>query len=56
MKNLCLGLDDADGVFSDNYFDLLPRRTGVVRFTPSMAMTARTLQAQLGLMHMALVS
>jgi len=54
-KNLYLSLDDVDGVFSDNYFDLLPGATKVVRFKPAHPMTAKKLERGLKLMHMALV-
>jgi beta-mannosidase len=55
VKNLYLRLDDADGIFSDNYFDLLPGAAKVVTFRPSRAMTAKMLERDLTLMHMALV-
>jgi beta-mannosidase len=54
-KNLYLSLDAGDGVFSDNYFDLLPGVTKVVRFKPARALTAKKLEADLKIMHMALV-
>jgi Beta-galactosidase/beta-glucuronidase len=34
-KNICLYTDDVDGDFSDNYFDLAPKETKTVVFTPS---------------------
>ena len=34
-KNLYLRFDDADAVFSDNYFDLLPGETRIVEITPA---------------------
>ncbi|WP_303831730.1 beta-mannosidase [Asticcacaulis taihuensis] len=34
VKNLCLGFDGHDGVFSDNFFDLLPGQTRIITFTP----------------------
>jgi hypothetical protein len=55
VKNLYLTFDDIDGVFSDNYFDLLPGRPMVVRFKPAHTVSAKTLESSLQLMHMALV-
>lgn len=55
VKNLCLSVDDIDGVFSDNYFDLVPGRPAVVRFKPARASSAKALESNLQLMHMALV-
>ncbi|HKD23398.1 MAG TPA: glycoside hydrolase family 2 protein [Rhizomicrobium sp.] len=54
-KNLYLSLDDVDGVFSDNYFDLLPGTAKVVRFNPARTITAKDIESRLKLMHMALV-
>ena len=56
VKNLYLSLDDADGFFSDNYFDLLPRKTKVVRFKPAGSMSAKALENGLKMMHMAQVT
>jgi beta-mannosidase len=53
VKNLYLSLDGADGVFSDNYFDLLPGKSKVVRFKPAGHMTAKALKDALKMMHMA---
>ena len=55
VKNLCLSFDDIDGVFSDNYFDLLPGRAAVVRFKPAQSASAKALKSDLQVMHMALV-
>ncbi len=53
VKNLYLSLDEDSGKFSDNYFDMLPGETTMVRFKPAKAMTARTFESRLTLMHMA---
>jgi beta-mannosidase len=50
VKNLYLNFDDVDGFFSDNYFDLLPGTTKVVRFKPD---GAKPPQQAPTLMHMA---
>ena len=55
VKNLCLSFDAVDGTFSDNYFDLLPGRAAVVRFKPARSASAKMLESDLRLMHMALV-
>jgi beta-mannosidase len=55
-KNLYLSLDDHDGVFSDNYFDLLPGRTRIVQFKPAGTIRAGTIEKNLRLMHMAQVT
>jgi beta-mannosidase len=55
VKNLYLSIDGTDGFFGDNYFDLLPNETKVVRFKPSGPIGAKTLQSRLKLMHMAQV-
>jgi beta-mannosidase len=51
VKNLCLDFDGHDGVFSNNYFDLLPGKTTVVTFTPRDAFVPPT-PAALTLRHM----
>jgi beta-mannosidase len=56
VKNLHLSLDDTDGFFSDNYFDLLPGKPAIVHFQPAKLLSARALESGLKLMHMALVS
>ena len=56
VKNLYLSLDETDGVFSDNYFDLLPGRPMIVQFTPAAPISAQMLENSLKLMHMALVA
>lgn len=53
VKNLYLSLDDMDGFFGDNYFDLLPGETKLVRFTPSKPVEAGAVEHGLRLMHMA---
>jgi beta-mannosidase len=54
-KNLYVSFDNVDGTFSDNYFDLLPGKPTVIRFKPARAVSAKTLESSLQLMHMALV-
>jgi len=55
VKNLYLSIDDVDGFFSDNYFDLLPGKAKVVRFKPAGRVGAKTVEKGLKLMHMAQV-
>jgi beta-mannosidase len=54
-KNLYIDVDGIGGVFSDNYFDLLPGMPAVVRFTPTTPASAAAIEASLQMMHMALV-
>jgi beta-mannosidase len=56
VKNLYLSLDDVEGFFSDNYFDLLPRQPVVVQFKPAKPISAAALKAGLKMMHMAQLS
>jgi beta-mannosidase len=56
VKNLCLSLDDVDGSFNDNYFDLLPRQPVVVHFKPAKPISAKALKSGLKMMHMAQLS
>ena len=53
VKNLCLETTDIDGLFSDNYFDLLPGEPKQVRFTPVHPCSAEALESDLKLMHLA---
>jgi beta-mannosidase len=55
VKNLYLSIDGVDGFFSDNYFDLLPHNTKIVRFMPAGTASAKSLEIGLKTMHMALV-
>ncbi|EGF91456.1 glycosyl hydrolase family 2, sugar binding domain protein [Asticcacaulis biprosthecium C19] len=55
VKNLYLSLDEGDCQFEDNYFDLLPGETRVVRFKPAARMSAQQLEQHLRFMHMAQV-
>lgn len=55
-KNVYLGLDQVDGTFDDNYFDLLPNTIKFVQFMPSRATTVRAIETGLSLMHMAMVA
>lgn len=50
VKNLCLGFEEHDGVFSDNFFDLLPGQARIITFAPRGA--APTAAADLTLRHM----
>ncbi len=52
VKNLYLRLETHDGAFSDNYFDLLPGQTVLVRFTPVKPLTVPAFEADLRLVHM----
>ena len=52
VKNLCLS-HEAEGRFSDNYFDMLPNASVIVRFTPAKPMTVKAFEAGLSTMHMA---
>ena len=54
VKNLYLSLDAADGVFSDNYFDILPGETVKVRV--KSALGPKALDARLKQLHMADIS
>ena len=51
VKNLCLATETADGSFSDNYFDLLPRQQRVVKFKPSTPISPRALKRDLQIKH-----
>ena len=53
VKNLYLSLEAGEGAFSDNYFDLLPNETVLVRFKPEKPTTLSAFEAQLRFMHMA---
>ena len=55
-KNLYLDVDSVDGFFSDNYFDLLPGETRLVRFRPAKPLEAKILEDNLKVFHMALVT
>ncbi len=55
VKTLCL-TQEAEGRFSDNYFDLLPGEPVIVRFAPAKPMTVKAFQAGLTTMTMADVS
>jgi len=55
-KNLCLGFENVDATFSDNYFDLLPGNPAIVRVKPARAMAAHEIESGLKLMHMAQLS
>jgi beta-mannosidase len=55
VKNLNLSLDEVDGFFSDNYFDLLPHKPKVVHFKSASPISTKTLKEALKIMHMAQV-
>lgn len=55
VKNLCLS-HEAEGKFSDNYFDMLPGEPVIVHFTPVEPMTVEVFEAGLSTMHMAEVA
>jgi beta-mannosidase len=55
-KNVHLSLDETDGFFTDNYFDLLPGKPAIVTFTPATPISAQTLENSLKLMHMGLLA
>ncbi len=52
-KNLFLSFEEADGFFSDNYFDLLPGEQKVVRFTPQKPMEKPLAAKDLSVLHLA---
>lgn len=56
VKNLYLSIEQDDGFFADNYFDLLPHRAKLVHFKPSGTLDRKSLEVNLKLMHMALVT
>lgn len=54
VKNLYLSLEDTDGAFSDNYFDILPGQAVTVTFTPATPMKGLdAFLAGLRMVHMA---
>ncbi len=55
VKNLCIGLKTHDATFSDNYFDLLPGQTVIVRCIPAYTVALKAFEADLEFMHMAQV-
>ena len=56
VKNLYLSLDEIDGFFSDNYFDLMPGATRLVRFKPEKTVSAKAIETGLKMMHMAQIA
>jgi beta-mannosidase len=52
VKNLYLSLENGDGFFSDNYFDILPGQTVSVTFTPSTVMDLKTFNGNLKMMKL----
>jgi beta-mannosidase len=47
IKNLYMSLENGEGFFSDNYFDILPGQTVKVSFTPSHEMDLKTFTSNL---------
>jgi beta-mannosidase len=52
VKNLYLSLENGDGFFSDNYFDILPGQTVTITFTPSTKMDLKAFTSNLKLMKL----
>jgi beta-mannosidase len=52
VKNLYLSLQDGDGFFSDNYFDILPGQEVTIRFTPTREMDLQTFTRNLKMMKL----
>ena len=52
VKNLYLSLEEGDGFFSDNYFDMLPGETIIVWFKPNSKMELSDFNKSLKLMQM----
>jgi len=52
VKNLYLSLEEGDGFFSDNYFDILPGQIITIHFTPSSSMDLKTFEKNLKLMKL----
>jgi beta-mannosidase len=51
-KNLFLNVENGDGFFSDNYFDMLPRQTITVHFKPSGDMDEKTFEKNFTILQM----
>lgn len=52
VKNLYLSLENGEGFFSDNYFDILPGQTVVITFTPENSMDLKTFTSNLKMMKL----
>jgi beta-mannosidase len=52
VKNLYLSLEDGDGFFSDNYFDILPGQKVIITFKPSGSMDLNTFKRNLKMMKL----
>lgn len=52
VKNLYLSLENGNGFFSDNYFDILPGQTVVITFTPENSMDLKTFTSNLKMMKL----
>ena len=52
VKNLYLSLEESDGFFNDNYFDILPGETSVIYFKPVKGMDIKTFEKNLKMMQM----
>lgn len=51
VKNLFLSLKKHDGVFSDNYIDLLPGKTRIITLKPNGKLSEKELLKDLSLLH-----
>ncbi len=52
VKNLYLYLEEGDGFFSDNYFDMLPKEKIILRFKPFEKIDVKTFEQQLQMTQM----
>lgn len=52
VKSLYLSLDNGDGFFSDNYFDILPGQEVIIKFTTSKSMDLETFSQNLKMMKL----
>jgi beta-mannosidase len=52
VKNLYMSLENGDGFFSDNYFDILPGGSVTVTFTPSQNMDLKSFTQNLKMMKL----
>ena len=52
VKNLYLSLEEGDGFFNDNYFDILPGETSVIYFKPVKGLDIKTFEKNLKMMQM----
>jgi len=52
VKNIYLSLENGDGFFSDNYFDILPGQTVTISFKPSNGIDLNAFKSNLKLMKL----